>query len=288
MEHVLLAMFDSEQAALDARGRLLSAGFTEEAIAMAGGERPSTDPGGAATTQADASRTDDGRSGDARAVEPQREGPIARFFHSLFGTHQEPDPGHPAETYREAFRRGASGITVRVRSEAELDLAERVLNAAGAFDIDERSQQWRREGWTGRPAAAANPAAGTQTLPVIEEELEVGKRTVSRGAVRVFSHVVEAPVAGTVRLREERASVDRRPADRPATEADFAAFREGVLEIREMVEEAVVRKTARVVEEVEVSKHITEREEVVRDVLRKTQVDVGRVEPASKGSESTP
>jgi hypothetical protein len=61
-----------------------------------------------------------------------------------------------------------------------------------------------------------------------------------------------------------------------------------VLEIREMVEEAVVSKTARVIEEVEVRKQITEREEVVRDTLRKTQVDVGRVEPASRGSESKP
>ena len=240
MDSVLLAMFDSERAALDARGRLLSAGFAEESVAMAGGAPPSG-----------------------------------------------PAPDTSDETYREAFRRGARGVTVRVRSEAELDRAEQVLNAAGAFDVDGRSEQWRREGWGGG-AATAGRAADAQTLPVLEEELEVGKRTVSRGAVRVFSQVVEAPAAQTVRLREERLGVDRNAADRPAGEAEFAAFQEGVLDIREMVEEAVVSKTARVIEEVEVRKQITEREAVVRDTLRRTQVDVGRVEPASRGSEAKP
>lgn len=269
MDSVLLAMFDSEPAAREARGRLLSAGFAEDAVAMAGGAASS-----AAAT---------------REAEPGNEGGIGGFLRSLFGPRREPPAELAGETYREAFRRGANGVTVRVRSEAELDRAEQVLNAAGAFDVDRRSEQWRREGWGGGAASAnTGRAAEAQTLPVIEEELEIGKRTVARGAVRVFSHVVETPAAETVLLREERLRVDRHEADRPATEAEFAAFQEGVLEIREMVEEAVVSKTARVVEEVEVRKQVTEREAVVRDTLRRTQVDVGRVEPASRESESKP
>jgi uncharacterized protein (TIGR02271 family) len=269
MDSVLLAMFDSERAALDARSRLLSAGFAEDAVAMAGDGEPSRLATGSA--------------------EPEREGAVTRFLRSLFGPRREPHPDDADEAYREAFRRGASGVTVRVRSEAELERAEQVLNVAGAFDVDERSRQWQREGWAGGGrGAVAGRAADAQTLPVLEEELEVGKRTVSRGAVRVFSHVVEEPAGETVLLREERVRVDRHAADRPATEAEFAAFQEGVLEIREMVEEAVVSKTARVVEEVEVRKQIIERNEVVRDTLRRTQVDVGRVEPASRGSEPKP
>ena len=188
MDHVLLAAFDSEQAATDARRRLLSAGFGEDAVA---------------TTDS--------------------------------------DPG---------------GLTVRVTSEAELVQAEQVLQAAGA---------------------------SAETLPVVEEQLAVGKRTVPRGKVRVSSHIVEAPVEETVRLQQEEARIDRRAADRPATEADFAAFEPGVLEVREMIEEAVVSKTARVVAEVQVSKRITEREEVVRDTLRRTQVEVERIEPSPRG-----
>ena len=193
MDHVLLAVFDDEQAATDARRRLLSAGFAEDAVA---------------TTES-----------------------------------------------------GASGLTVRVTSQAELAQAEQVLQAAGA------------------------PA---ETLPVVEEQLDIGRRTASRGKVRVSSHVVEEPAQETVRLRQEAARVERRAADRPATEADFALFEPGVLEVREMIEEAVVSKTARVVAEVEVSKRITQREEIVHETLRRTQVDVDRVEPASKGSGTQP
>src|SRR4029453_10242040 len=100
------------------------------------------------------------------------------------------------------------------------------------------------------------------------------KRSVSRGGVRVFSRVIEVPVEETVTLREERAEVQRRDVDRPATQAELASFKEGAIEVRETGEEAVVAKTARVVGEVEVGKRVTEREETVGDTVRKTKVDV--------------
>ena len=57
------------------------------------------------------------------------------------------------------------------------------------------------------------------------------------------------------------------------TDAD-AAFKETSIEVRETGEEAVVSKTARVVEEVEIGKEATSREETVHDTVRKTEVDV--------------
>jgi uncharacterized protein (TIGR02271 family) len=114
----------------------------------------------------------------------------------------------------------------------------------------------------------------TQSVPVVEEELQVGKRTVNRGGVRVFTRVEERPVEETVRLREERAQVERTPVDRPATEADFQAMREGVIEVRETAEEPVVAKQARVVEEVRVGKQVEQREQTVRDTVRHTEVQV--------------
>ena len=52
-------------------------------------------------------------------------------------------------------------------------------------------------------------------IPVVEEELEVGKRQVDLGAVRVVSRMVETPVNESVTLREEHANIERRPVDRP-------------------------------------------------------------------------
>lgn len=119
---------------------------------------------------------------------------------------------------------------------------------------------------------------GEVTLPVMEEELRVGKREVERGGVRVHSRVTEKPVEETVTLREETVHVERRPADRAVSEADMAAMRDGTIEMTETSEEAVVSKQARVVGEVVVSKDVTQREETVRDTVRRTDVDVEQLD----------
>jgi uncharacterized protein (TIGR02271 family) len=114
------------------------------------------------------------------------------------------------------------------------------------------------------------------TIPVVEEDISMGKREVERGHVRIYSRVKEQPAEASVRLREEKVTVERRPADRPATDADFAAANKEVIEITETAEEPVVNKRARVVEEVVVHKDVTERTETVWGMERHTDVDVKR------------
>lgn len=117
---------------------------------------------------------------------------------------------------------------------------------------------------------------GEARIPVVEEELHVGKREVERGGVRVESRVTETPVEEHVSLREEHVNVERRPVDRPVGDAENL-FREGVIEVTEKGEEAVVSKQARVVEEVVVNKEVGERTETVSDTVRRTDVDVKEV-----------
>lgn len=114
-------------------------------------------------------------------------------------------------------------------------------------------------------------------MPVVEEELAVGKRTVeTSGGVRVHKEVTEQPVREAVNLHEEHVTVERRPVDRPADPADLRAFENQTVEMREMAEEAVVEKRARVVEEVVVGKESRDRTEQISDTIRRTDV---RVEP---------
>jgi uncharacterized protein (TIGR02271 family) len=115
---------------------------------------------------------------------------------------------------------------------------------------------------------------GEVRIPVVEEEVHVGTRQVERGGVRIYSHTAEQPVEREVRLRDERVTVERRPADRPATERDLAAFKEGTIEVAETHEEVTVSKQARVVEEVVINKDVREHTETVRDTARRTEVDV--------------
>ena len=118
---------------------------------------------------------------------------------------------------------------------------------------------------------------GETAIPVVEEELHVGKREVERGGVRVESRVTETPVEEQVQLREERVHVERRPVDRPVGDAENL-FREGTLEVSERAEEAVVAKEARVVEEVVVGKEVAERTETVRETVRRTDVSVEEID----------
>ncbi|GEO06167.1 hypothetical protein AAE02nite_38310 [Adhaeribacter aerolatus] len=112
------------------------------------------------------------------------------------------------------------------------------------------------------------------TIPIIEEDVEIGKREVETGGARISSRIVEEDVEENITLREEHINVERTPVNRPATNADINAFREGEIELTEHAEVPVVNKEARVVEEITLDKEVTERDEVIRDTVRKTEVDV--------------
>ena len=123
-----------------------------------------------------------------------------------------------------------------------------------------------------------------ETVRAVEEELSIGKREVASGGVRVTTSVSERPVEETVTLREERVEADRRPADRELSpEEAEAAFEERTVEMAGTAEEAEVGKTARVIEEVSLGKRVEEREETVRDTVRRGEVEVEELEPASRG-----
>jgi uncharacterized protein (TIGR02271 family) len=125
---------------------------------------------------------------------------------------------------------------------------------------------------------------GKAAIPVVQEDVKVGKRLVERGGVRVFSRVVETPVNETVNLREEHVNVERRPVDQPINPADVGAFKDKTIELRETAEEAVVQKSARVVEEVVVGKEVSQRPQQVQDTVRHTEVEVQPLQGSATGT----
>lgn len=125
------------------------------------------------------------------------------------------------------------------------------------------------------------------TIPVVEEELRVGKREVEQGGVRINTRVEETPVQEQVTLRDETVHVDRRPVNRELSDADLANFQEGTFEVRERDEEVVVDKQARVVEEVTVRKDVEQRTETVEDTVRRTDVDVEQIGGRERGTSYT-
>jgi uncharacterized protein (TIGR02271 family) len=220
-------------------------------------------------------------------------------------------PTDEASSYAEGVRRGGA-LVILETSDDWADRGLEIMDRMQPVDIEDRVTLWRQEGWTGHSATSASaasaasvaPTTGTPTtttttthtevrpgrnlndrrikddkdvaIPVVEEELSVGKREVQRGRIRIHTRVKEVPVEETVRLREETVRVERRPVDRPATAAELNATAEETIELTETAEEAVVSKRARVVEEVVVHKDVEERTETVRDTVRHTDVDIDR------------
>lgn len=239
----------------------------------------------------DATSQTGGGYSDTGAYSHQRhEGGVVGWFKSVFGQEEHGDRPY----YENAVNSGHTFLSVDVTAANE-DEAVSILNGHNPVDVhrEDGSEQvgyadplantpptgavpsyGAGTGTTGRTAAGENEA-----IPVVQEELKVGKRAVLKGGVRVYSRVVDQPVEETVRLHDETVRVDRTPVNREATSSDLNPGREQVFEVKEFAEEAVVSKSARVVEEVRVHKDATERTETVRENLRHTEVEVENVAP---------
>ncbi len=251
MRQTVFGIFNKANEAQNAVKELLDAGFTRKMIDV-----HSTREG---TNAADKSTS------HSKSNERNSDG-YRNFFSNLFADTNE------AETYSEVARRG-SVVTVHTTSAEESERAAKILDRFGAVDVNEEVRKQRNtEG--ARGSQPTGRAGDSESIPVIEEEMQVGKREVETGGVRMRSRIIERPVEETVRLREEHVDVERKPVDRPATEADFQNFKEGETEITEHAEKAVVNKEARVVEEVNLKKETKDRERTIRDNVRKTDVDV--------------
>jgi len=234
-------------------------------------------------------------------------------------------PEESAHVYAESVHRGNVLVVAQVEDN-RVDEATRIMQRSGLVDIEREAEGWRSSGWKGfdatpitetrtdtrtvtnRPVANTtinNPATdkrvntattnrtvannpNDETIQVVEENLQVGKRAVETGGVRVTSSVREVPVEEEVRLRQEHVEVERRPVNRPATDADLNAFKEGTIEVRETQEQAVIGKEARVVEEVRVRKGVDERIEKVSDTVRRTEVEVEPIAGSSRTVTSGP
>lgn len=177
-------------------------------------------------------------------------------------------PQQDAYCLSEGVRRGGVVVVANADTDAKADQAAAIMRRDGLAPMDQCIAQWKQSGWKG------TNEKGEAVFPVVEEQLQIGKRQVDRGGVRVHTKIEEQPVQKDVNLRQEQVTVERRPVDRPATEADFAAAQQGNFEVKETAEEPVVQKQARVVEEVAVGKQVQEHTQRVEDTVRRTDVQV--------------
>ena len=253
-EETIVAVYDTVAHAEAAVSALRAAGVPESSISVQAGGAVT----GATTTSA----------------EPVRE---QGFWSSLFGG----EPDHDTSVYDRSVQGGSSVVTVRVPDE-HVDHVMQILEANHPIDIDERANSYglTQTTTTRQPIATAAPASGAKaadggTMQLSEEQLVVGKRLVNRGGTRIRRFVVETPVEEQVTLHDEKVTLERRPVTdgRPTSDS----FSEKAIELTASGEEAVVSKTARVVEEVGLRKQAADRVETIHDTVRKEEVEVEQV-----------
>lgn len=243
------AFFDTRSDADAAVARIVAEGVSRDEIRV-------VDGGGTAGTTQPAQKEDRG------------------FFEALGDLFM---PDEDRQAYAEGLSRGGYLVSLNTM-DANRDRILDILDDEGTVDMDAREESWRSEGWEGHQVAGARSAnmSGAVvdgTIEVVEENIRVGKRQMEHGSVRVRSYVVETPVEEQVSLHNERVHVERRPVDRPVA-AGEAAFTDQTIEATEIVEEAVVSKEARVVEEITLNKEVEDRTHTVSDTVRRTEVEV--------------
>jgi uncharacterized protein (TIGR02271 family) len=205
----------------------------------------------------------------------------AVLWRRLFG-HDIQD--HEAAVYGKAVEAGGVVLTVRV-PETDVGRATQILNAHNAVDIQKRAIS---EGFLAAPAmpaatmAAGRTMAGEEILRLAEEELNVGKRLVQGGTMRIRRFVTEKPVEAKVSLHEEHAAIVRRAVADPsfANDIDWA---DRTIEVNETAEEPVVSKSVHITEEVVIRKESSDTVRTVKDKVRRQQVEVERTSPGEAG-----
>jgi hypothetical protein len=124
--------------------------------------------------------------------------------------------------------------------------------------VPKTEEQFRQNSAASIPGASIdetnNSSIGLSTesvnpVPVILEELQVGKRAVERGNVWVISCSIDTPVTESVTLREEHANIVHPSVDGPSPAPEFPNIYGNVFELRETTEEPVMKRSAPVVRE---------------------------------------
>lgn len=184
-------------------------------------------------------------------------------------------PQNDAVRYVEGIRSGGTLEAVRIDDDKEnAALAIMRRHAYGNGGGQQRVAAKERVDYD--RAAKARLRDGDIVIPVVDEELRVGKREYDAGGVRVTTHVSARPVDQTITVREERVNVQRRVVDRPIDEGD-EAYRDRAFDLTSFTEEPLVTKRAHVVEEIRIHKDSTERVERIQDTLRHTDVRVSEL-----------
>ncbi len=110
-------------------------------------------------------------------------------------------------------------------------------------------------------------------IPVTEEQLRIGKKTVESGRVHISKKVIEEETVEKVPVTQEEVFVERKELNQFVDSAPPAIRHEGDVTIVSVMKEVVVKRLM-LVEELHITKVKTEKTVPVRETLRREEVTV--------------
>jgi stress response protein YsnF len=181
-----------------------------------------------------------------------------------------------ARQYAEAVKTG--GIVIA--AEADDTQADQAVAVMNRFDLKTPEELIERAG--------QSRGEETETAQAVEETVRVGTEQVT-GGKRLVTNVTEREVEKPVTLREETVEVERQHDDRRLSPDEAnKAFEEKTVEMTTTSERPVVSKEARVTEEVALRKQAGERQETVRETVRRSDVEVETISQPAKAGKGKP
>ncbi len=148
--------------------------------------------------------------------------------------------------------------------------------AAAAADSTSAAATEFAAGAMGGTTARTAQGSDDIEVPLSEEEVKVGKRTVDAGAVRLRKVIRTEIVNQPVEIRREDVVVERVSADQVHAGAATADFKDETIDVPLTREEVVVSKEAHVAGAVRVNKTATTETQNVSETVRKEDVEVLR------------
>jgi uncharacterized protein (TIGR02271 family) len=170
-------------------------------------------------------------------------------------------------TYSRAIESGGALLSIRVPG-SEAASVMKILGGPSTTDSSTTASSSIVSG-----VSPTLTSAREEVVRLAEEQLNIDKRQVETGKTRIRRFMTEKPIESKVSLHEEHEDIQRRAVTDPADVKDID-WAEKTLEFVETDEQAVVKKVARITEEIVVRRTGSDHVETIRDTIRRQQVEV--------------
>lgn len=128
-----------------------------------------------------------------------------------------------------------------------------------------------------------NEAASSAStiIPLVHEYIHVDKQTIETGKIQVNKRVIEEDYHTELALNKEEIMVEKKVINQYVDDAPPGVRTDGDTTIISVVREVIVKRLL-LVEEIHITKRVTQQQAAVNEILRKEEVTINRTEGSTR------